>query len=73
MQVSVLSHMLGWVKTFAVLYCLDAIEDGCWKRASVRAPFLGSSPCGASSAVSRIGYLVIHGAAGLCRPLRVNI
>ena len=44
-----------------------------WRQSLFRPPFLGPSPCRASTAVPKKGCLVDQGAAGWCCRLRVNI
>ena len=79
MWLSVFLQPWRWVRTFLVLLlwnCLRkcpltmAIQLGDEKWASVRPPFLGPSPCGASSAVPKESCLAIQGAAGWCCRLR---
>ena len=74
-RLSVFLHPWWWFRTFRVLMCLDRLRrcpvtvasqlGGEW-RISVKPPFLGPTPRGANSAVSKESCWVVQGAAGSC-------
>ena len=79
---SIFALYLGRGRTFLVLMFWDHLRRclltavsqlGDERRASVRPPFLGLSPCGARSTVSKESWLVVQGALGWCFCLRSTI